>query len=243
MNYQKHYDLLINRVKSQDRKKYKKSDIRYVYYERHHIVPASFFVNSKRKGSHGWLEGNPDTKENIVLLTPEEHFLAHQLLAKIYPNNHGLIKAVNMMCNSSPSMAGKRNNKRYAWIRRKLAEALSAEKTGKPSPLKGKESPLKGRVGASKGKPSPKKGIRTGPNGQKGTKRGPSKFKGIPSGRKGIPSDKKGIPSGKKGSIRGPNKNPMTIVQCPHCAKNGGISQMKRYHFSNCKNFIIGDTI
>ena len=28
-----------------------------------------------------------------------------------------------------------------------------------------------------------------------------------------------------------------TIVSCPHCKMQGGISSMKRYHFSNCKLF------
>ena len=33
-------------------------------------------------------------------------------------------------------------------------------------------------------------------------------------------------------SMRGKKIN----VQCPHCPKYGGISNMKRYHFDNCKN-------
>lgn len=28
---------------------------------------------------------------------------------------------------------------------------------------------------------------------------------------------------------------PKERVQCPHCGKNGGINNMKRYHFDNCK--------
>jgi len=235
MNYQKHYDLLMAKARLENRKKHKKSDYDFVYYERHHIIPDSFFIESKRKGNKGWLDGNPNSKENIVLLTPEEHYLAHQLLVKIYPNNHGMVKAANLMCRSSATMDGQRNNKQYGWLRRKLAEVFSEEKLGKPSPLKGRPSPLKGRPGASKGRPSPKKGIKTGPNGLKGIKKGPSPFKGIPSGRKGIPSEKKGIPSGKKGTVRGPNGTPSQKLTCPHCGREGGISQMKRWHMDNCK--------
>jgi hypothetical protein len=29
---------------------------------------------------------------------------------------------------------------------------------------------------------------------------------------------------------------PQTKLTCPHCSKNGGISNMKRYHFQNCKS-------
>ena len=28
---------------------------------------------------------------------------------------------------------------------------------------------------------------------------------------------------------------PKEVVDCPHCSKSGGISNMKRYHFDNCK--------
>lgn len=28
---------------------------------------------------------------------------------------------------------------------------------------------------------------------------------------------------------------PKPIIQCPHCKKEGGLPQMKRYHFDNCK--------
>jgi hypothetical protein len=26
------------------------------------------------------------------------------------------------------------------------------------------------------------------------------------------------------------------ICECPHCGKTGGVSQMKQWHFNNCKN-------
>lgn len=34
---------------------------------------------------------------------------------------------------------------------------------------------------------------------------------------------------------------PKPIVTCPHCNKEGGVSTMKRYHFSNCKTLITSD--
>jgi len=30
-------------------------------------------------------------------------------------------------------------------------------------------------------------------------------------------------------------KKPKSKIECPHCKKMGGISQMKRWHFNNCK--------
>lgn len=33
-------------------------------------------------------------------------------------------------------------------------------------------------------------------------------------------------------------RKPKTIIACPHCDKTGGSSQMKRWHFSNCKKIL-----
>jgi hypothetical protein len=43
-----------------------------IYYEKHHIIMKSM--------------GGTNDKDNLVLLTPREHFLAHWLLFKIYGN-------------------------------------------------------------------------------------------------------------------------------------------------------------
>jgi hypothetical protein len=102
MDYKKHYDKLINRAKSR---------ILEGYSESHHIIPRS-------------ISGN-DSKENLVYLTPEEHYLAHQLLTKLYPMNRDLIFAAQMMTNCSN---GKRsNNKLFGWIKRKMSEARLGE--------------------------------------------------------------------------------------------------------------------
>ena len=53
------------------------------YYEKHHIVPDCFYINRKRKGPAGWLEGDPDIAENKVLLTAREHLICHILLIKM----------------------------------------------------------------------------------------------------------------------------------------------------------------
>ena len=75
MNYQKIYDALIERARNR---------VTTEYTERHHIIPDFMFVNRKRKGPRGHIQGNPDDPSNIVRLFPREHFIAHLLLAKIY---------------------------------------------------------------------------------------------------------------------------------------------------------------
>lgn len=114
MDYQKHYNLLIARAKN-----------RYLdeYTERHHIIPNCFFKNSSRRntansGFVGHLDGNPDDISNLVRLTPEEHYVAHQLLVKIYPENLALTYAAKMMANTRPG------NKMYGWLKRAHSAAM-----------------------------------------------------------------------------------------------------------------------
>ena len=95
MDYLKHYNLLIERSKPRKLKS---------YTERHHIIPKCM--------------GGLDNDDNLVELTPEEHYLAHQLLAKIYPENKQLLFAACMMCAKRPS------NKLYGWIRRGISEHM-----------------------------------------------------------------------------------------------------------------------
>lgn len=55
-------------------------------------------------------------------LPPREHFFAHQLLVKIYPNNHKLVYALNMMCVGGIRSGHFRSSKRYGWIREKFIQ-------------------------------------------------------------------------------------------------------------------------
>ena len=106
MDYKKIYDNLIFRA--QDRL----LDCQ-IYYENHHIIPKCL--------------GGTDDNDNLVYLLPEEHYIAHLLLVKIY-NNPKLIHAANMMVISSKN--NKRNNKSYAWVRKKHANAISINQSG-----------------------------------------------------------------------------------------------------------------
>jgi len=102
MDYKRHYKLLINRAITRQLEG---------YAERHHIIPRCL--------------GGTDNPENLVYLTPEEHYVAHQLLTKMYPNNTRLLRAACMMVPNRPS------NKLYGWLRRRLSEAQKRERVGK----------------------------------------------------------------------------------------------------------------
>jgi hypothetical protein len=101
MDYLKIYESLITKARTR---------ILCCYSESHHIIPKCI--------------GGTDDDTNLVDLTPEEHYVAHQLLAKLYPNNMKIAKAVAMMVPNRP------NNKMYGWVRRKLAAAQKISQSG-----------------------------------------------------------------------------------------------------------------
>lgn len=110
MNYKKHYDQLINRAKNRTLN---------CYTENHHIVPRCI--------------GGTDNKDNLVRLTPEEHYIAHQLLCKMYPKNGALVRAAVMMIPNRP------NNKLYGWVRRKFAKEMSLSQSKENNSQYGKK--------------------------------------------------------------------------------------------------------
>jgi hypothetical protein len=122
MNYEKIYAALMQRAKTRILPK-------ETYVEKHHIVPRC-------------LEGN-NSPENIVKLLPEEHYLAHQLLVRIYPGNNKLIFACIAMTGNPHQ---KRNNKAYGWIRRKVSEAKKSMPVSEESRRKHSETSKRLRI-------------------------------------------------------------------------------------------------
>ena len=133
MNYYAIYDNLItsrkNRLLSENE-----------YYERHHIIPKCF--------------GGSNNKDNIVHLTPREHFFAHLLLVKIntglkrtkmvyalirmcYPNNksqterrinsrkYNILKITNYISGESHYSYGKKLSK---YEKEKISKRMSGER-------------------------------------------------------------------------------------------------------------------
>lgn len=98
MNYQAHYDRLIQRARER---------MLDGYVERHHVIPRCM--------------GGNDDVSNLVQLTAEEHYVAHQLLCKMYPSVRGLAFAAQAMTCSSEGRGTA--NKLFGWIRRRYAEA------------------------------------------------------------------------------------------------------------------------
>lgn len=95
MNYAAHYERLIARARTRTLT---------CYLERHHVIPRCM--------------GGGNEKSNLADLTPEEHYIAHQILVKIHPGHLGLALAAARGFGGSP------NNKSFGWLRRRLADAL-----------------------------------------------------------------------------------------------------------------------
>jgi hypothetical protein len=105
MNYRKIYDNLIDRARNRRIEG---------YVEIHHVIPRCL--------------GGTDDLTNLVPLTAEEHYVAHQLLVKIYPGVPGLVFACIAMSGKTNEY---RNNKLYAWVRKQCSEAAILNRTGK----------------------------------------------------------------------------------------------------------------
>lgn len=104
MDYKKIYDQLVEKCKVRGLDK----SVLEGYFEKHHIVPRCL--------------GGDDSKENLVLFTAREHYVAHILLWKIYPKDPNLFHAAWMMSNRSLQ---DRNSKVYASLREEHARILS----------------------------------------------------------------------------------------------------------------------
>lgn len=84
------------------------------YYEKHHILPKCM--------------GGDNSKSNLVLLTGREHFIAHRLLNKIYPNNRKLLYAIIIMAGDPRELREIRIASRsYEFLKNKFSEGQRGE--------------------------------------------------------------------------------------------------------------------
>jgi len=133
MNHQKIYDYIIENAKSQNRNKLRKTNINYIYYESHHILPKCI--------------GGDNEKDNLVLLTSREHYICHKLLTYIYPKNNKIYSAFIYMS----------FNKKYDKILSARDYAYAVELNicthiGKKQSMETKEKRRQSMLGKNKGK-------------------------------------------------------------------------------------------
>lgn len=216
MNYVKHYEALIERAKNRTLEGYKES---------HHIIPKCM--------------GGSDSDENLVNLTASEHYVAHQLLLKIYPTNHKLAYACHMM---STNLNG-RNNKSYSWVRQRMAVANSALLKGRKRAPRSKEWSNKiskantGKILSEDQKKAISKALKGRPKSEKMK----AKMSIVAKNRTKEHQDK--LNKSNTGKIRSEETKAklrevslrQPLITCPYCGKTGKPRGMKCWHFDKCK--------
>lgn len=155
--YKSHYEKLINRAKTR---------VIEGYVEKHHIVPKCL--------------GGSNDKSNLVKISAEEHYVAHQLLVKMFPENKKLIYAANMMCVGKDSDCKRPHNKQYKWLKLKVSELHKSYRASDET---------KAKIGAkSKGRIFSKEAKLKISEAGKGRKVKPEHRAKLVSSRKGKPS-------------------------------------------------------
>lgn len=114
--YTKCYLDIIRTRTALKRRRLKRDHPQYVYYEMHHIIPRSL--------------GGDNRVDNLVLLTPKEHFICHLLLTKMVPEEHRLkmVYALNITLGTNFPKA---TSSLYTSIRKAVADGVSHHMKGK----------------------------------------------------------------------------------------------------------------
>lgn len=124
MNYQNIYNTLVEKAKVRGLDKSQHEG----YHEIHHIIPRCL--------------GGSDEKDNLVMFTGREHFIAHMLLWKAYPEEASLMRAAMLMSSfwrDSFGGVGVRTSSRlYEVLREEYSVAVSQQVSGENNPFYGK---------------------------------------------------------------------------------------------------------
>lgn len=217
MNYQKVYNQIIEKAKSENRKKLKRDNPDYVYYERHHILPKSMGGNNK--------------KENLVLLTGREHFICHKLLIRFTEgaNKRSMLFALHKMIFSKNIKNDVDSAKEYECIREEHSKAVSENnKIRVVSPETGRKI-SQSKIGLD---------IYTDELREIRSKQ----MSGEGNNMYGVHRAKEDVPfyghthTKENLKILSEKAKNREKLECPHCGKISDISNAKRWHFDNCKH-------
>jgi len=121
----------------------------------------------------------------------------------------------------------------------------SRNQRGPNNPMWGKKSVAKGKTyeemyGIEKANQLKSERIKSATGRKLSTESLEKMAKSISAATRGIPKSeqhKKNMRKPKTQEHKNNLKGPRERIECPHCKNVGGISQMKRWHFYNCKLF------
>jgi hypothetical protein len=244
MNYEKIYKKLIETAKLLNRIK------GLEYYENHHILPKCLGGNNK--------------KENLVLLTAKEHFLAHLLLVQMYDGKDKakLSFALFQMCRKNKLHGRIVSSRQFEKAKQIMSENCRGENGsfyGKKHTDEVKELQRQKMLNNNPSKNGVwNKGKKTKPLSEEHKLKLSESLKGhiqkketkekISNSHKGKSKSKEHrlkLSEALKGkklsdetklkmSLNRKNKKQKILV-CPYCNMSGGTT-MYRWHFENCKN-------
>jgi len=219
-----------------------------LFYEKHHIVPKCL--------------GGDNSLENKVNLTPREHFIAHLLLHRIYPDNNKISFAFIMMA----FRVDKYGNRQYKVSSRVYQEAREIQRelarevhTGKivseetrakfRARTHSEESrrkiglKSKGRARDKKISEEQKKAISIAQTGRIKRPEELRKISEASKRKKWSPELKermskilKGVPKKSENISRAATKRFSEKGICPYCGTEGQLMNLKKSHFEKCKS-------
>lgn len=184
-----------------------------VYTEKHHIIPKSL--------------GGGNSKDNLVALTGREHFICHRLLVKMTTgvDKQKMSHAVwGMLIRGKETDKGRIISRTFELARRNAAEAASLLLTGIKRSADTKQKMSK-------------------PKSSEHTALLVAQCLAMTEARKGKPAHNKGqtginsplFNKPKSDTHKQNMRNPKEKATCPHCGLIGGLNQLKRWHFNNCR--------
>jgi len=191
------------------------------YTESHHIIPRSL--------------GGDDSKENLVTLTAREHFVCHLLLTKMTEGlfRQKMLYAVFCLMNFKNEFTKERyipTSRTFARLRELYIKTVSDRLTGRKRSIESRAKQSATMTGRKLSPGHAEKVARSNRIRNLANKGKPAHNKGISGPMKGVPKTE-----AHKANMR----KPKSKLECPHCHKQGGSSQMKRWHFANCKMFTL----
>ena len=176
------------------------------YTEKHHIFPKSWMPN-----------------DYLVVLTAQEHFTAHYLLHKAFPEDNGMATAFWLMCNMKKVGRDYQVSAEiYAEAKKACAKATSERMTGNvPS------AETRAKIGkAHRGKKvSAESRAKMRENRKDVSGKNNSFF-----GKKHTPES-----IAKQIAAQTGSKHVMTQITCLHCNRTMAKNNYPRYHGDNCK--------
>jgi hypothetical protein len=193
--YTRHYWKLINT---------RKNKITTGYTEKHHIIPKSL--------------GGTNLKDNLVSLTPREHFIAHLLLSKMFEGDekYKMYYAFNMILVKGTENQRYKPTSRFYEQAKKLVGVTSSKNN-------------KGRVPWNKGIPRTqevKDAVSNANTGKEPWNRGIPRPDYV---KEAVRTARLGKPPGNKGLKE-------IDIKCEHCFKMiAGKGNFIRWHGDNCK--------